>query len=96
MHPAPTCPWIQTVELEGLAYDDPHSDSDATVVGADGLQGPELSLCDEPADSPPNTLRSLAPHSLGLPMEHMPPLVPAVASVDTVEVHVTEEELDNL
>ena len=83
-------------ESEGLAYDDPHSDSDATITGVDGSQGPELSSHDKPADSPPNTLRSLAPCSPGLPMEHMPLLVPAVTSVDTVEVHVTEEELDDL
>ena len=83
-------------EAEGLAYDDPRSDSDATITGADSLQGPELSSCDEPTDSLPNTLRSLAPHSLGLPMEHMPLLVPAVVSVDSVEVHVVEEELTDL
>ena len=58
-------------EAEGLAYDDPRSDSNTTVMGADGLQGPKLFLCEEPTDSPPNTLRSLARHSLGLPMEHM-------------------------
>ena len=81
-------------ELEGLTYDDPHSDSDATIMGVDSLQGPQLSSHDEPADSPPNTPRSLASHSLGSPMEHM--LVPTVAGVDTVEVHVTEEELDDL
>ena len=32
-------------EAEGLAYDDPQSDSNATVTGADGLQGPGLSKC---------------------------------------------------
>ena len=80
-------------ELEGLAYNDPCSNSDATVMGADGPQGPQLSLNDEPADSLPNTPRSLAPH---LPMQHMPPLVPAVTGVDTVKVHVTEAELDDL
>ena len=83
-------------EAEGLAYDDPWSDSDATITGADSSQGPELSSHDEPADSPPNTPRSSAPCSLGLPMEHIPLLVPRVAGVDMVEVHVTEEELDNL
>ena len=83
-------------EAEGLAYDDPWSDSDATIMGVDGLQGPELSLHDESTDSPHNTPRSSAPHSPGLPMEHMPPLVSAVTGVDTVEVHVTEEELDDL
>ena len=83
-------------EAKGLAYDDPRSDSDATIIGVDGSQGPELSSCDEPTDSLPNTLRSLAPHSWGSPMGHIPPLVPTVTGVDMVEVHVTEEELDDL
>ena len=83
-------------EAKGLAYDDPWSDSNATIMGVDGSQGPELSLHDELAGSPPNTPRSLAPRSLGSPMEHMLPLEPAVASVDTVEVHIDEEELNNL
>ena len=83
-------------ESEGLAYDDPRSNSDATVTRADGLQGPQLSLHDEPADSLPNTPRGSASHSLGSAMEHMLLLVPAVASVDMVEVHVTEVELDDL
>ena len=83
-------------ESEGLAYNDPHSDSDATIIGVDGLQGPQLSSCDEPADSPPNILRGSASCLLGSPMEHMPPLVPTVTGVDTVEVHVTEVELDDL
>ena len=69
---------------------------DATIMGTDSSQGPELSLCDEPADSPPNTPRSLAPHLPGSPMEHMPLLVPTATSVDTVKVHVTKEELDDL
>ena len=45
------CPWNWEAvmeEAEGLAYDDPRSDSDATVIEADGSQGPELSLYDEP------------------------------------------------
>ena len=83
-------------EAKGLAYDDPQSDSDATIMGADGSKGPELSSHDEPTDSPPNTLRSLAPHSPGMPMKHMPPLVPTVTGVDSVKVHVMEEELANL
>ena len=83
-------------EAKVLAYDDPQSDSDATVMGVDGLQGPKLSLCDKPTDSLPNTLRSLASHSPGSPMEHMPPLVPTVTGVDSVKVHVTEEELADL
>ena len=83
-------------EVEGLAYDDPWSDSDATIMGADGSQGPELSSHSEPADSLPNTSRISAPHSLGLPMEHLPPLEPTVTGMDAVEVHVNEEELDSL
>ena len=83
-------------ESKGLAYNDPWSDFNATVMGADGSQGPELCSCDKPADSPPNIPRSLAPHSLGLPMEHMLLLVPTVTGVDTAKIHVTEEELDDL
>ena len=83
-------------EAEGLAYDDPRSDSDATVTEANSSQGPELSLYDEPADFPPNTPRSLAPCMLGLPMEHMPPLGATVTGGDAVEVHVDEEELNDL
>ena len=65
-------------------------------MGADGSQGPELSLHDKAADSPPNTPRSSAPYTLGLPVEHMPPLEAAVTGGDAVEVHVDEEELNNL
>ena len=83
-------------EFEGLAYDDPHSDSDTTVMEADGPEGLQLSSCDEPADSLPNTPRRLASHTLGLPIEHMLPLVPAVTGVNTVKVHVTEVEIDDL
>ena len=83
-------------EAKGLAYDDPQSDSDAVVKGADSSQGPELFLCDEPTDSPPNTPKSLTLHMLGLPMEHMPPLEAAVTSRDAVKVHSDEEKLNNL
>ena len=87
-------------ESEGLAYNDPHSRSDATITGVDNPPGPPLSSRDESADSPPNTLRGLAPHSPGLPMEQMPLLVPTVTTMasgmDTVEVHVPQCELDNL
>ena len=82
--------------LEGLAYDDPQSDSDAMVTGVDGRQGPALSLHDEAANPPLHTLRHVAPHMLGLPMNHMPPLEVAVAGRDPIEVHVDETELDNL
>ena len=50
--------WEAIMEkAKGLAYDDPQSDSDAMVMGADGSQGPGLSLCDKATDSPPNTPR---------------------------------------
>ena len=83
-------------EAKGLAYDDPWSDSDATVMGADSLQGPALSLHDEAAKSPPHTLRSLAPPMPGSPMDHLLPLEAAVAGGDAVKVHINEEELNNL
>ena len=44
-------------ELEGLAYNNPHSSSDATIMGVDSPPGLQLSSCDESTDSPPNTLR---------------------------------------
>ena len=47
-------------EAKGLAYDDPRSDSDATVMGVDGLQRPGLSSHDGAAHSPSNTLRRSA------------------------------------
>ena len=87
-------------ESEGLAYDDPRSSSDATIMGADSPLVPPLSSCDESGNSPPTTLRGSATRSPGLPMDEMPLLVPAVATpasgVDTVEVHVPQSELDNL
>ena len=39
-------------EAEGLAYDDLWSDSDTTVMGVNGLQGPALSLHDEAPELP--------------------------------------------
>ena len=87
-------------ELEGLAYDDPCSNSNATITGVDSLPVPPLSSCDESGNSPPTTLRGTAPHLPGSPMEQMPPLVPAVATpayrMDTVEVHIPQSKLDNL
>ena len=80
----------------GLAYDDLWSDSNTTVMGVDGPQGPALSLHDEAANHPPHTLRCAAPHMPGSPMDHMPPLEAAITSRDAVEVHVDETELDNL
>ena len=88
--------WEAIMEAEGLAYDDPRSDSNAMVMGADGSQGPGLSLSDDAADFPPSTPRSSAPRTPGSPMEHMPPLEATVASRDVVEVHINEEELNNL
>ena len=87
-------------ESEGLAYDDPCSSSDATIVGADSPPVPPVSLCDESGNSLPTTLRGLAPCLLRLPMEQMPPLVLTVtmlaSGMDTVEVHIHQSELDNL
>ena len=83
-------------EAEGLAYDDPRSDSDATVMGVDGSQGPELSLHDEATDSSPNTPRSSALCIPGSPMEHMLPLEAAVTGGDAIEVYIDEEELNDL
>ena len=87
-------------ESEGLAYNDPHSSSDTTVMGVDSPPVPPLSSHDESGNSPPTTSRGLAPHSLGLPMEQMLPLVPTVtmpaSDADTVEVHIPQSALDNL
>ena len=87
-------------ESEGLAYNDPHSSSDATIMGADSLLVPPLSSHEESGNSLPTTVRGPVPHAQGSPMEQMPPLVPAVAmpasGADTVEVHVSQSELDNL
>ena len=47
-------------EMEKLAYDDPWSDSNATVMGADCPQRPALS---------PHTPSHVTPHVLGSPME---------------------------
>ena len=55
-------------ESEGLAYDDPHCSSDATIMGVDSPPGPPLSSRDKSADSPPNTPGGLACHLLGSPM----------------------------
>ena len=78
---------------EGLAYDDPQSDSDATVMGVDGLQGPALSLWDEATNPPPHTPRRMALSMPELLMDHMPPLEVAISSKDAVEVHVDKAKL---
>ena len=38
-------------ESVGLAFDDPHSGSDATITGVDSLSVPPFSPCDESGDS---------------------------------------------
>ena len=81
---------------EGLAYDDLQSDSDTMVTGADGPQGPALSLHDEATNLLPHSLRHAALHMLGSPMDHMLPPEAAITSRDAIEVHVDEAELDNL
>ena len=81
---------------EGLAYDDPQSDSDTTVMGVDDPQGPALSLHDEATNPPSHTPRHAALHLPGLPLDHMLPLEAAIASRDAGKVHVDEAELDNL
>ena len=89
--------WEAIMEgLEGLTYDDPQSDSNAMVTGADGLQGPALSLCGKATNPLPHTLRHAAPSMPGSLMDHMLPLEAAIAGGDAVEVHVDEAELDNL
>ena len=59
---------------EGLAYCDPRLDSDVTVMEADGLQGPALSLHDEATNPPSHTPRHVIPHMPGSPMDHVPAL----------------------
>ena len=84
-------------ELEELAYDDPHSSTDASIMGVDSPSVPPLSSCEESGNSLPTTVRGPAPHTQGSPME---PLVSAVATpasgADTVEVPIPQSELDNL
>ena len=76
--------WEAVMEgSEGLAYDYPQSDSDATVMGADCPWGPALS---------PHTLSHVTPHTLGSPMDQLLPMEVAI----TTEVHVNESELDDL
>ena len=88
-------------ESEGLAFDD-RCGSDTTITGADSLLVPLSSPHDESGDSPPTMSRSSAPCSQESPMEagKMPPLTAVVtttaSSADTVEVHVSQSQLDNL
>ena len=89
-------------ELEGLAFDDPHSGSDTTVTGVDSPLTPLSSPCDKSGDSPSTMSRGSAPHSQESPMQEgkMPPLTATVttpaSSVDAVEVHVSKSKLENL
>ena len=53
-------------ESEGLAYDNPHSSFDATVMGVDSLPRPQLSSHDKSANSLPNTLRGFGPSLTGV------------------------------
>ena len=67
------------------------------VMGVDDLQGPALSLHDEADNHPPHTPKSATPHMLGSPMDQMQPLEVAIASSrDAIEVHMDEDELNNL
>ena len=95
--------WASVMEeSEGLAFDDPCSGSDTTVTGMDSPLAPPSSPHDKSGDSPPTMSRGSAPHSQESPMEArgMLPLTAAVtmpaSSVDAVEVHVSQSELDNL
>ena len=95
--------WESIMEgSEVLAFDDPHSGSDTTIMGVDSPSVPLFSPHDESGDSLATRLRGSAPHSPELPMEvgGMLPLVPMVTTpasgADTVEVHVPQSELDNL
>ena len=62
---------------------DPWSDDDATVMGADCLQGPVLL---------PHTPSHATPHMPGSPMDQLKPMEVAIA----VEVHMHESELEDL
>ena len=68
---------------ERLAYDDPHFESDATVMGVDCLWGPVLS---------PHTPGHVTPDMPGSPMDRLPPMEVAIA----VEVHMNKSELEDL
>ena len=73
--------WESVMEgSQGLAYDDPWLDSDATMMGLDCPQGTASSL---------PTWGPVTPHMLGSPMDQLPPM-------EAVEVHVNEAELEDL
>ena len=56
--------WEAIMEgAKGLAYDDPQLDSDTTVMGTDGPQGPALSLYDKATNCLPHTPRRAATYA---------------------------------
>ena len=76
--------WEAVMEgSEGLAYDDPWSDSDAMVMGAD---------CPWGLASSSHTQSHVTPHMPGSPMDRLLPMEAAI----TVEVHINESELEDL
>ena len=78
---------------EGLAYDDPWSDSMgfmAMMMGADDSWGPALS------NHSPHNPRSATLHVPGSPMDQMPPLEVAKTSRDALKVHMDKDEQNNL
>ena len=80
------CSWDWEAVMEGsqgLAYDDPWSDSDAMVMGADCPRGPA---------SLPHTWSPATQHMLGSPMDQLLPMKVAIA----MEVRMTESDLDDL
>ena len=89
-------------ESEGLAFDDPHSDSDTTITRVHSTAVPLSSPHDELGDSPPTRSRGSAPHTQGSLMEAegMPLLMARAATLasgaDAMEVHVSQSELDSL
>ena len=89
-------------ESEGLALDDPCSGSDTTITGVDSPSAPLSSPHDKSGDSPPTMSRGSAPHSQESSIEagEMPLLTAAVTtlafSVDAVDIHVSQSELDHL
>ena len=73
--------WESVMEgLQGLAYDDPRSDSNAMKTGAD---------CPRGTTSMPPTQGPVTPRMPGSPMDQLPPM-------EAVEVHVNEAELEDL
>ena len=73
--------WESVMEgSQGLAYDDPWSDSDAMMMGAECLWGT--------VSSPP-TQGPATPRMPGSPMDQLP-------LMEAVEVHVNEAELEDL